>query len=194
MPVEPVDPPADAQPDDPRTTIPLEEYEVDPVLEEREVPRPRDPMAVELEDPNTPGPRDPMTLGRGDPKVQEPPKPVDTAGEFLKATRDQAPKLMMELMCEYIEKRDLNERVQVKMRMKALLDLFGVDTVYPTVASIEPKRRDPGMIYGGAPALGDYGLPGGRPQNIPIAPGDAVQAIPGAEPIGLNNNDITGVA
>lgn len=44
---------------------------------------------------------------------------------------DSAPEVMAALVRQFIEKKDVDTRVQVKMRMKAVLDFLSVDTTFP---------------------------------------------------------------
>ena len=51
-----------------------------------------------------------------------------------------APGIMAELMRGFIAARDLNSRARVRMQMKALLDLFSVDTEYPPVPPLNEEQ------------------------------------------------------
>lgn len=64
-------------------------------------------------------------------------------GKELSSALGQLPTLMAELMKDFIEKKELTARVQIRRRMKALLDLVWVDTVHPPNPSLE-KKAGPG--------------------------------------------------
>lgn len=143
------------------------------------------------------------------PPAEEKP-PVSTTPE-MDLMASAAPALMAELMREFIQKKDLNARAQMRLRMKALLDLFSVDTSYPPVPALNPDqqgaRAEPavgfGQVAGGAFAPGRPEYVVGRPPapRFPVPPrppgadqireaveqeiareiGDGVQAVPGAE-------------
>jgi len=102
----------------------------------------------------------------------------------------QAPDLMKELTQQFIDRKDLNSRVRLRLRFKAVLDLISVDTEYPPVPALNPmQERGPQIgdaIYaGGAPVLGMGGRPLRRAiQDRVMADGPAAPAvapIPGAE-------------
>lgn len=104
----------------------------------------------------------------------------DNNGKFakeLQETLERLPALMGELMREFIAHKDLNKRVEIRYRMKALLDLVFVDTVWPSNPAVKKAdgpnpARDAAMDSGMAPVpnVGGVGI---------FAPA-AVQAVPGA--------------
>lgn len=67
--------------------------------------------------------------------------------EALKAALETIPEVMAALMREFIAKKDVTTRIQIRLRMKALLDFVGVDTEYPpnplkkSEARAEPARE-----------------------------------------------------
>ncbi len=63
----------------------------------------------------------------------------------------RAPQLMCELTALFIDAKDLNARVKIRARMKAVLDFISVDTSYPP---IDPKQTQ------GIGAPGQYLYPG----------------------------------
>jgi hypothetical protein len=82
---------------------------------------------------------------------------------------ESAPDVMAALMKEFVEKKDVDARALIRVRMKALLDFVSVDTVFPPNPAVDktipvgPARdaalRDPyavqyqgGVFGGGAPA------------------------------------------
>lgn len=71
-----------------------------------------------------------------------PAKTEQKPGPMMEALAQDAPKIMAELMTHFIERRDLNSRAQIRLRMKALLDLFSADTGYPAIPSISTARMD----------------------------------------------------
>lgn len=87
---------------------------------------------------------------------------------------DAAPEVMAALVRQFIEKKDVDCRVQVKMRMKALLDFLSVDTTFPPNplpdSKVSPAREA---------AMAPYGIVGGD-QGV-VQPGQAHR---------LNNADI----
>ena len=116
------------------------------------------------------------------------------AGEKVSQCLNNAPGMMAELMTEFIGDRNLNARVKVRLRMKALLDLVAVDTVYPKAPGMDlGGRRDrAGQFHAAAPQPA-------VPMDLGVAMGDRVGGgglggpvlpIPGAEPI--NNDDVLG--
>lgn len=121
----------------------------------------------------------------------------DPVGTKSKALVDAAPDTMAELTKLFIDSKDLNTRVKIRLRMKALLDFLAVDTIYPKVPA-----RD--MEHGGGfgrprPMMGDYApalpMPGDlraeMDQRVEAAVGGGgVAPVPGAEAVG--NDDILG--
>jgi hypothetical protein len=91
------------------------------------------------------------------PKPAAPPAP--TAGPMMTDLSKRVPDIMGELMKDFVERRDLNSRAQIRLRMKALLDLFSADTGYPPIPALSPSSRmgrgafaAGGNDYMGAPA------------------------------------------
>ncbi len=118
------------------------------------------------------------------------------AGEKVSQCLNNAPGMMAELMTEFIGDRNLNARVKVRLRMKALLDLVAVDTVYPKAPGMDvgARREVNGPQFGAVPMVAP-----GRPMDIGGAMdqrvgagglGGPVLPIPGADPI--NNEDVLG--
>lgn len=81
------------------------------------------------------------------PKVAAPPAP--TAGPMMTDLSKKVPDIMGELMKDFVERRDLNSRAQIRLRMKALLDLFSADTGYPPIPSISSPRMARGAFAAG---------------------------------------------
>ena len=102
----------------------------------------------------------------------------------LDAMLGQLPALMAELTREFIENKDLNSRVQIRMRMRAILELAFVDTIWPTNALKKPPAggaREAAMgdpMAGGAD--GNVGMTVNQQQPALFGPAP-VQAVPGAE-------------
>lgn len=126
---------------------------------------------------------------------------ADQVGEKIKAMLDGAPDTMAELMRAFIANKDLNVRVKIRLRMKALLDLVAVDTAYPKVPA-----RDMGDAVGGGfgrvrpfqpvyaepmpPVMGD--LRGEMDRRVVEGVGGGgVQPVPGADPV-PQNDDVLG--
>lgn len=111
-------------------------------------------------------------------------------GDHLKLVLEKAPELMAELMRQFIDKKDLNSRTALRLRMKALLDLVAVDTQYPPVAALStgigrrPERRlFEEQVMAQGPLYQDNPMMDAPPPAIAPIPG-AVQAP--------NNEDILG--
>lgn len=122
----------------------------------------------------------------------------EPVGEKIKSMLDAAPDTMAELMRAFIGSKDLNTRVKIRLRMKALLDLVAVDTVYPKVPA---RDMDHGGGFGrvGRPMIGDYApalpAPGDMRAEMDnrveqAVGGGAVVPVPGAEPV--QNDEILG--
>ncbi len=118
-------------------------------------------------------------------------------GEKLKAAVDAIPDVMAELTREFVEKKELTSRVQVRMRMKALLDFLSADTEYPPNPLVDGKKApmqdnfvqaQPSVFTG---SQGGLGFGTGTTLNManPVAIPMAVP-IPSALPI--DNADILG--
>ncbi len=114
-----------------------------------------------------------------------------THGTELGAALERLPALMGELMKEFIEKKDLTARSQIRLRMKALLDFAHVDTTYPPIPGMKSSAgpnpaRDVMMNDQGqapvAPAIG--GVFGNAGQAY------MVQPVPGAERAPDDNSTI----
>ena len=120
----------------------------------------------------------------------EPDKPESqSTGPKIKEMIASAPDIISELMCEFIEKKDLNARVKIRMRMKALLDIIAVDTIYPKTAATTPgggfaRRRRAGFGMGGPMPIGEPILGEAVQDRIEDGILGDVQPVPGAEPIG----------
>lgn len=112
-------------------------------------------------------------------------------GTKLGETLGSLPALMAELMKEFIEKKDLTTRSQIRLRMKALLDLVHVDTTYPP---------NPAMKSSSVPNPARDMMMADQNQAPPVmaAPGVfvggglgyAVQPVPGAERAADDNSVI----
>lgn len=105
---------------------------------------------------------------------------------------------MQELMVEFIEKKDLNVRIQIKQRMKALLDLMSTDTVYPDIKDMSKKKDDRprGAPYAagniGEPISMQVGASNDGPRRRGAEVDDHVASpvpIPGAE-VAMDNEDL----
>ena len=101
-------------------------------------------------------------------------------GKELDAALAQLPALMAELTREFIENRDLNARVQIRMRMRAILELAFVDTIWPTNALKKPAPGSAREAAMGDPVAGDGMTVGNNVQPAVFATAP-VQAVPGAE-------------
>lgn len=105
-------------------------------------------------------------------------------GKELAAALNHLPLLMGELMKEFIENKDLNHRVQVRCRMKALLDLAFVDTIWPTNPAMQ---KGPGPTPARDMAMADSGP--APSANVGIYATSPVQAVPGAPvPVEADNS------
>lgn len=104
--------------------------------------------------------------------MEEPMEGKNAEGVSLVAElQASAPGIMAELMRGFIAARDLNSRARVRMQMKALLDLFSVDTEYPPVPPLNEEQMVQRALQGGLqpgqfvprvgqplPAIGQPGL------------------------------------
>ena len=82
--------------------------------------------------------------------------PVPTAGPMMTDLSKRVPDIMGELMKDFVERRDLNSRAQIRLRMKALLDLFSADTGYPPIPALSPSSRQGRGAFAAAGNQGDY--------------------------------------
>lgn len=98
----------------------------------------------------------------------------------LGATLAQLPALMAELTREFIENRDLNARVQIRMRMRAILELAFVDTIWPTNALKKPPPGGAREAAMNDPIAGD-GMTAANVNQQAVFATAPVQAVPGAE-------------
>jgi hypothetical protein len=119
----------------------------------------------------------------------------DPIGGKIKTMLDAAPDTMAELMRQFIESKDLNTRVKIRLRMKALLDLVAVDTVYPKLPA---RDMDQGRGIGRGrpyepmvPALqGPMDVQAEMDHRVGEGVGGGVLPVPGAEAI--QNDDVLG--
>lgn len=123
--------------------------------------------------------------------------PAET-GEKTKAVIAGAPDVMAELMRAFIEQKDLNARVKIRLRMKALLDLVAVDTLYPKNPALDGGARGHVPRHGGGfmepafpqpPPMGDIGGALRAEVGRHAGPG-GIEPVPGAAPI--DNADVLG--
>lgn len=105
------------------------------------------------------------------------------------------PGAMADLMREFIERKDLNSRTDVRLRMLGLLDFASADTTYP--ANPLTQKDDPGgdarrLAMDQGPAVAPYlnGQQIGGVAYRPVAAVPAVAPIPGARRI--DNSGILG--
>lgn len=101
----------------------------------------------------------------------------------------RAPETMAALMRKFIDKKDVDTRVQVKMQMKALLDFASVDTTFPENPLPDSKIKPARDIVGGGPVIAPImngGVYGGN--GVPVHGMNEQAAGPAAPRI--NNGDI----
>ena len=123
------------------------------------------------------------------------PPPLGALGVRMQALAAIVPGAIAELMQNFIEKKDLRERAIIRMRMKALLDIFAADTNHPPVPALtHGKRHQNPMMAGGmyttanqSPAFGGMGM-GAETAALQAQIEDAVQAeadagAPSIEPV-----------
>lgn len=100
------------------------------------------------------------------------------------------PAAMADLMKEFEEKKNLNDRVQIRLRMKALLDFASANTEFPPnpITQKDPRAQDNlGMHVGTGGAFApiiNTQAPGGYTALASPVP------IPAARPV--DNSDILG--
>lgn len=92
---------------------------------------------------------------------------AELLGPEMTAMAGKAPLIMGELMQQFIERKSLVSRATIRLRMKALLDLFSADTGYPPIPALRPQA--PGQI-----GIGQYPLPPALPIGRRLA-GEAAQ-------------------
>lgn len=63
-------------------------------------------------------------------------------GPLVQKIVDTSPATMQELMNRFVKNRSYTDRCTIRMEMKALLDLVGVDSVYPSI----PKADNPHAV------------------------------------------------
>ncbi len=95
----------------------------------------------------------------------------------------ESPKTMFALMRDFVEKKDVNSRVAIRLRMKALLDFVSVDTEFPPNPMLKmdaaPAPAREASIYGAAAM--EWPAQVARPV-----------AIAGVDPQRIDNTDILG--
>jgi hypothetical protein len=124
-------------------------------------------------------------------------RPADVMGDKMKALVEGAPDTMAELMRAFIQTKDLNARVKIRLRMKALLDIVAVDTVYPKVPARDMDHGG-GFMGGGRPRLAvGHGYAEPAPMQAEMdrrvdgGMGGGVLPVPGADPV-PQNDDVLG--
>lgn len=100
-----------------------------------------------------------------------------------------APEEMAELTKDFITKKNVNDRVAIRLRMKAILDYLSTDTEFPPNPLI---KKDEGK----SPARDVAYMAAPNQQNMAYAGGNAVYPLPAAEPIPgaqrVDNTEILG--
>lgn len=101
-----------------------------------------------------------------------------------------APEEMADLTRQFIGKKNVNDRVSIRLRMKAILDYLSTDTEFPANPLIKKDEgktpaRDGAMMA--VPHLGGGGLGYIQPTVYPVA---AAEPIPGAPRV--DNTEILG--
>jgi hypothetical protein len=112
--------------------------------------------------------------------------------DALKLALSNMPEVMASLMKEFILNKDITSRIQIRLRMKALLDFAGVDTEYPPNPLIKKEAengaqpaREAAMQDGRAAGL-QYSAPG---QVTAFGPTEG--AMPPTPPrVGIDNAEI----
>lgn len=98
-----------------------------------------------------------------------------------------APEEMAELTKDFITKKNVNDRVAIRLRMKAILDYLSTDTEFPPnplIKKDEAKTPARDGAYMAAPGQAGLGYAG----NVFALP--AVEPIPGAPRV--DNTEILG--
>lgn len=122
-------------------------------------------------------------------------------GEKLKAAVDAIPDVMAELTRDFVEKRDLNARVQVRLRMKALLDFLSADTEYPANPLTDAKKGPVGIAVDQQMQFPVMAAGGGNNNASGFGTGTSINVtgpslVPAAVPIpavqAIDNADILG--
>lgn len=98
-----------------------------------------------------------------------------------------APEEMADLTKQFIGKKNVNDRVAIRLRMKAILDYLSTDTEFPANPML---KKDPGpapardQAMMAVPALGNVNY------GPPVYPVATAEAIPGAPRV--DNTEILG--
>ena len=99
-----------------------------------------------------------------------------------------APEEMAELTKDFITKKNVNDRVSIRLRMKAILDYLSTDTEFPPnplIKKDEAKSPARDGAYMAAPGQAGLGFAGNA-----VYPVAAVEPIPGAARV--DNTEILG--
>lgn len=101
-----------------------------------------------------------------------------------------APEEMADLTKQFIQKKNVNDRVSIRLRMKAILDYLSTDTEFPPNPLL--KKEAPGAVRDGAlMGAGGHGIAyAPNQQQAQVWPVTAAEAIPGAQR--MDNAEILG--
>jgi hypothetical protein len=74
----------------------------------------------------------------------------------LEEALERLPSLMGALMREYIQKRNVNDRIQILQRVKALFDFASVDNEFPPNPALDHALPDPAREPARADAMREH--------------------------------------
>lgn len=100
-----------------------------------------------------------------------------------------APEEMAHLTRQFIEKRNVNDRVAIRLRMKAVLDYLSTDTEFPANPLLQKEEKKTPARDAAFGAVPQMGVGGGMYAN-PVYPVAATEPIVGAPRV--DNTEILG--
>lgn len=109
-------------------------------------------------------------------KPSQDPLPKAPMGPALTEMAKLVPGVMSELTQQFMDLKSLGDRALIRLRMKALLDLFAADTGYPNVPAISTEQK--------MKAQGNY-FQGGMGGVFSPSP---VLTVPALQGMGLNGS------
>lgn len=101
-----------------------------------------------------------------------------------------APEEMAHLTKQFIEKKNVNDRVAIRLRMKAVLDYLSTDTEFPAnplIKKDEGKSPARDLAIAAVPQFAGQGMYAAQGNVYPVA---AAEPIPGAPRV--DNTEILG--
>ncbi len=125
-------------------------------------------------------------------------EPKEALPKSLDDVLKKAPEVMADLTRQFREKKTLTDRVLVRLRMKAILDLLSVDTNYPANPALNPQQEIRRRRRGRHDGIGQIPMPYAAANPVPQAAieqavmdeiqQEQVAPVPGAQR--AENNDL----